>query len=67
MTGMTREQYVTRENERATRLLEYVKGELRNMYVGSRMKFTCSLFNYLMPEVQELVRDGDIDPKEIKS
>jgi hypothetical protein len=52
------------DTERARRLLEYVKGELRNMYVGCRMDFTVDLFVYLQPELKELLREKRIQPVE---
>ena len=60
MIMLTKERYIERENERAKRLLEFVKGELRAMYVESRFRFTIDVFNYLMPELEELKRKGEL-------
>jgi len=58
---MDTETYKQREDERMARLLEFVKGEVRNTYVGARLQFTIDLFTYLAPEVRELVRSGRIE------
>ena len=57
---MTDEKFVEREGERALRLLAFVKDELRNMHVEARFSFTLKLFDYLTPEIKELVRKGSI-------
>jgi hypothetical protein len=46
--------YIGREVERAKRLLEYVKGEVREMYVGARFLFTAEIMKYLAPEITGL-------------
>jgi len=57
---MNQQEYIEREHERAQRLLEFVQGELRNMFVGARFKFTIDLFVYLSPEIQQLLKEGRI-------
>ncbi len=54
--------FVEREKERARRLSEFVKGELRNMYVEARFDFTVDLFNYLLPEIRSLLTSKQIEP-----
>jgi hypothetical protein len=61
---MDADRFREREQERADRLLTFVKGELANMVVHSRMNFTVDLFNYLTPEIRCLLRDKRIDPPE---
>jgi hypothetical protein len=46
--------FIGREVERAKRLLEFVKGELREMYVGARFLFAAEVMKYLAPETTEL-------------
>lgn len=60
---MKDEQYISREFERAGRLREFVKGELRSMYVEARFQFTIDLFNYLKPEIESLLKDKKIDAR----
>jgi hypothetical protein len=60
---MTNQDLIAREMERKDRLLEFVKGELRNMYVGARLKFTSDLFVYLSPEITELAKTDLAKPK----
>lgn len=50
-----------KEGERAARLLEFVKAEVRDMNIHVRMDFVIGLFNYLAPELRELIRKGDIE------
>lgn len=47
--------------DRAQRLLEFVKGEIRDMFVDARMQFTVDLFNYLEPELKELSKSDRIN------
>ena len=49
------------QGERAARLLEYLKGEVRDMRIDVRMQFVVDLFLYLKPEVEVLVRQGRIE------
>jgi hypothetical protein len=42
--------------ERAQRLLEFVKGELEHMPVEGRFVFTIEVSRYLKPETDELKR-----------
>lgn len=58
---MNKEDFIKRERERARRLLEFVKGEIREMHVEARMEFTVELFNYLRPELEELIRCSRIN------
>lgn len=48
--------------ERADRLLEYVKGEIRNMRIDARMEFVAKLFDYCTPEVKALLEQRRIEP-----
>ena len=58
---MTDEQFMEREMGRAVRLLKFVKEELREMWVDARFQFVLDLLNYLTPEVEEMVRQGQIN------
>jgi hypothetical protein len=46
--------FIGREVERAKRLLEFVKGEVQEMYVGARFLFAAEMMKYLTPEITEL-------------
>lgn len=48
--------YQRREQERSKRLLEFVKGEIRELHVEARFEFAIGLLDYLSPEVNELSR-----------
>lgn len=57
---MSPQDRVAQDNDRARRLLEFVKGELREMWVGSRMRFTVEIFTYLTPEIEVLLKEDKI-------
>ncbi len=59
---MTPEQEKAYEKDfqRASRLLAFVKAEILDMNVHARLGFTTELFNYLTPELKELIRKGAI-------
>lgn len=47
-----------RDMEFQKRLLEFVKGELRELWVEARIQFTIDIMRYLQPEIQEVMRHG---------
>lgn len=53
-----------RERARADRLVAFVQDELRNMMVQARLDFTAQLFEYLTPEISELLRQEKIKAPE---
>ncbi len=53
---MTDDRFREQELARASRLLEFIKGELREMWVGARLDFVAGLLVYLKPELDEVRR-----------
>ncbi len=56
---MNDEKYKEKERERSRRLFEFVKDEIRNMWVDARFDFTEKILLHLKPEIDEMARKSE--------